>query len=370
LDIAPPGTKRKRISRTFATKEEAVESLREHQQRLTKGGFTDGNGRMTLVEWMTTWLEREERRVRSGTLRASTHEAYAWNVQHYVTDTEIGATRIDRLTRDQFEAFYDGLTSRPLSPATVHRLHGVIRRSLNDAVERGVLAKNPAVGTHRTPKNTQTKYRPWDQGEVAAFLTNEDIKASPNHAALHLLTMGGMRRGEALALRWSDLDPTTSRLSIQRAVSKTKGGLIVGPPKSEAGRRTIVLDTETVRVLQRHRSHQQIERRWLTRHGSVDDDGLMFANEHGKLLDPDGFSAKFTRLFRRAGLRRVRLHDLRHSHASHLIALGKSALFVQHRLGHSDISVTLGIYGHLFTEMEADDVQDAADQIYRAGGSS
>jgi integrase len=74
-------------------------------------------------------------------------------------------------------------------------------------------------------------------------------------------------------------------------------------------------------------------------------------------------------LIHKAGLRRIRLHDLRHSHASHLIAIGKSALFVQHRLGHSDISITLGVYGHLFTEMEAEDVQQAADMIYRQEGT-
>ena len=368
LDVAPPGTKRKRISRTFNTREDAIESLHEHQARLSKGGFTDGNGRMTLTEWMHTWLEREERRVRNGSLRASTHEAYAWNVRKYVEGSELGATRIDRLTRDAFEAFYDELASRGLAPSTVHRLHGVIRRSLNDAVERGVLAKNPSIGTHRTPRNVQPRYRAWNQAEIGLFLTNETVKESPHRAALHLLVMGGMRRGEALALRWSDLDSESGRLSIQRAVSRSKGGFAIGPPKSEAGRRTIVLDRETVKVLQHHRKQREIERRWLARDGHLDDDALMFSKEDGGLLNPDEFSAHFVRLIRKAGLRRIRLHDLRHSHASHLIAIGKSALFVQHRLGHSDISVTLGTYGHLFTEMEADDVQQAADMIYRQEG--
>jgi integrase len=146
---------------------------------------------------------------------------------------------------------------------------------------------------------------------------------------------------------------------------------VVGSPKTEAGKRTIVLDAVTVQMLQRLRKRQEIERRWITRDGAMSDDGLMFPNDHGALLDPDAFSTHFVRLVKKASLRKTRLHDLRHAHASHLIAIGKSPLFIQHRLGHSKIEVTLGTYGHLFSAMEADDVEDAARQIYQEaiGGS-
>jgi integrase len=104
----------------------------------------------------------------------------------------------------------------------------------------------------------------------------------------------------------------------------------------------------------------------MHREGAVADDDHMFPNDHGGILDPDAFSTNFVRLTAKAGLRRTRLHDLRHAHASHLIAIGKSPLFIQHRLGHSKIEVTLGTYGHLFSAMEADDVEDAANGIYLA----
>ena len=136
-------------------------------------------------------------------------------------------------------------------------------------------------------------------------------------------------------------------------------------------RRTIVLDRQTIQVLQNHRKAQEIEHRWVVRDGMLEADALMFSGDEGGLLDPDSFTAHFRKLIRKAGLRTIRLHDLRHSHASHLIALGKSALFVQHRLGHSDITVTLGTYGHLFTAMETDDVEEAAEAIYKtAEGAS
>jgi integrase len=370
LDIAPPGSPRKRISRTFDSKDEATESLRDHLDRLGRGGFTQGNGSMTLLEWMHSWVEREERRVKAGTLKIRSWESYVNHVRRYVEGSALGATRLDRLTRDGLEAFYDGLSDRGLKSSTVHRVHATIRRSLADAVERNVLATNPATGAHKAPTSKAT-IRPWDQAEVGAFLSNEIVTASPHRTALHLAAMSGVRRGELLALRWSDLDMETGRLSIQRAVVRSNTqGLVVGPPKTEAGRRTIVLDSQTVQVLRMHRQRQRIERQWISRDGRLDDDGLMFPNEHGGLLDPDSFSAAFRRLVKRAGLRSVRLHDLRHSHASHLIAIGKSPIFIQHRLGHSKIEVTLGIYGHLFSAMEADDVEDAAEMIYKAAGGS
>ncbi len=371
LDVAPPGSPRKRISRTFATKDQATESLRDHLDRLGRGGFTQGSGSMTLTEWMTTWVEREERRVRAGTLKPRTLEGYAAHTRLYVAGTEVGGTRLDRLTRGALEALYDALSDRGLSASTVHRVHATIRRSLSDAVERNVLAVNPATGAHRAPTSMKITTRPWDQAEVGAFLSSPIVTADRHHAALHLAAMSGLRRGELLALRWSDLDMETGRLSIHRGVVRTRTqGLVVGDPKTEAGKRTIVLDQQTVAVLRRHQTQQRQERMWVSRTGQVADDGYVFANEHGNLLDPDAFTGHFRRLVKKAGLRATRLHDLRHAHASHLIAIGKSALFIQHRLGHSKIEVTLGTYGHLFSSMEADDVQDAADMIYKTAGGS
>jgi integrase len=95
----------------------------------------------------------------------------------------------------------------------------------------------------------------------------------------------------------------------------------------------------------------------------------MFANEEGKPFDPDAFTNHWTKLIKRADLRPIRLHDLRHAHASHLISIGKSALFVQQRLGHAKVTTTLELYGHLFSAMEASDVEEAAERIYGTGGS-
>jgi site-specific recombinase XerD len=156
---------------------------------------------MTLAEWMAAWLEREERRVRSGTLKPRTHEGYAAHLRVYVEGSSVGATRLDRLTRDALETFYDELASRPLSASTVHRIHATIRRSLADAVERNVLVSNPATGAHKAPTSMKVKTRPWDQFEVGGFLASEIVKADRHREALHLAAMSGMRRGELLALR-------------------------------------------------------------------------------------------------------------------------------------------------------------------------
>jgi integrase len=257
-----------------------------------------------------------------------------------------------------------------LQPGTVHRVHATVRRSLADAVERNVLTANPATGAHKEQTST-SRMKPWDQSEVAAFLSHDDVVTDRNRVAFHLAAMSGMRRGELLALRWSDLDMDSGRLSIHRGVVRSgTQGLVLGETKNEAGKRTIVLDSQTFAMLRRHPNQQRQEQMWVAREPRVEDDGYLFPNGRGGLRDPDSFSAAFRRLVKKAGLRPTRFHDLRHAHASHLIAIGKSPLFIQHRLGHSKIEVTLGTYGHLFTAMEADDVEDAANGIYDAMGGS
>lgn len=121
--------------------------------------------------------------------------------------------------------------------------------------------------------------------------------------------------------------------------------------------------------MQRHRKEQQIQARWLTRNGAVPVDGFMFTNDDGNPYDPDAFSVHFNRVVKRAGLRKMRLRDLRHAHASHLIAIGKSPLFVQQRLGHAKVTTTLELYGHLWSGMEASDMEEAAERIYGTGGT-
>ena len=157
----------------------------------------------------------------------------------------------------------------------------------------------------------------------------------------------------------------SGRLLIQRGHARSgTQGLAIGESKTEVGRRTIAFDPQMVKVLKQHRKQQGFGRRRAARDGHLEEGGFMFASEHGGPLDPDSFSATFRGPIKMAGLHPIRLHDLRHTLASHLISIGMSPPFIQYRLGHANFEIMLGTCGHLFSAMEADDVEGVADQIY------
>lgn len=201
LDIVPPGAKRKRISRPLATEDEATGSLREHLDRFGRHGFTQGSAWMTILEWMASWIEPQERRAKAGTLKDRSWESSVSHVRRYVEGSELDAIRLDRITRDAMESFHDGLSDQGPTASTVHRIHATIRRSLADAAERSVPAANPATGVHEAPTGGGAKTRPWNQTEPETFFASEVVKNDYDCPALHLAATAGMRRGELLALR-------------------------------------------------------------------------------------------------------------------------------------------------------------------------
>jgi integrase len=158
-----------------------------------------------------------------------------------------------------------------------------------------------------------------------------------------------VRRGEALPLRWTDLDLDTGTATIRRAFVTVGYQVVDSTPKSGKGR-AVDLDPQTVAVLRAHKARLAQER--LDIGPAYDDQGLVFARKDGAPLHPDRVSKMFDAYVKRAGLRRIRLHDLRHTHAAHLILSGANPLVVQQRLGHHSVAFTLSHYGHLFPSMQ------------------
>jgi integrase len=169
---------------------------------------------------------------------------------------------------------------------------------------------------------------------------------SRHGALIHLALATGMRKRELLGLKWSDLDWNRSMLRISRQVQRvTKKGMIFGPPKTDAGRRTIPLDENTLRVIRKHLAQQRLDRasigeRWQ-------DFGLMFPSTIGTPQSPSNLLKEFKVLLGEAGVRVIRFHDLRHTAASHMLNQGVPISDVSKILGHSEPSTTLDIYTHL-----------------------
>ena len=183
----------------------------------------------------------------------------------------------------------------------------------------------------------------------------------PLYAALHLTAYTGLRRGEILGLKWSDLDSDRASITVRRALVRVRGlGLILQPTKTDGSRRRLDIDPDTVAVLRAHRVAQMEHR--LTMDGAYEDNDLLYPNELGRPLNPMALTRAFKRLARKTGVAQTRLHSLRHFHASALFELGESPMLVSRRLGHASIKTTVDIYGHLFEGAQ----KAAAEKFARA----
>ena len=200
----------------------------------------------------------------------------------------------------------------------------------------------------------------WSGEELARFL--DSIQEDRLQLLYLLLGLVGLHRGEVVALRWSDVDPNAGLLRVEHSAVLVHGVAAVGPPKSAAGARTVALDDETCRRLQWHACRQRLE--VLRTTGELATPELVFTTPEGTPLDPAYVSRHFDRLVARHGLRRVRLHDLRHTSASIGLASGESLLEVSRRLGHSSIRVTADIYSHISPVVARESAQRRAQHVF------
>ena len=201
----------------------------------------------------------------------------------------------------------------------------------------------------KPPTPQRPELSTWDTTEMRTFLAA--VHGKRNEAAYRLIATTGMRRGEALGLRWSDVDLGVGRVTINRALSVIDNELVWSTPKTARSRRSVSLDPETVRTLQTHRARQLEER--IAAGDAWDDADLVFCDPLGGPLHPDRFTRAFGSAARRAGVKQIRLHDLRHTWATLALQAGIHPKVVSERLGHATTGITLDIYSHVQPELDA-----------------
>jgi len=222
------------------------------------------------------------------------------------------------------------------------------------AVKRRLIPYSPAEHIELAPENSR-RPKPWTIAECQAFLARS---AEDRLAPLYELILAtGLRRGEALGLRWEDVDFDGAALYVIQQIVEVHGRPVVGTPKTKHGSRVVSLDTVTVATLRRHRSVQELERSaWGA---AWNETGLVFTREDGCGLRPQHATKHFAALARQLELPVIRVHDLRHTHASVALAAGVDLKVVSERLGHSQISITADLYTHVSRGVS----QAAADKI-------
>ena len=325
----PDGTARPKVKRGFETKQAALAGLREALSASARGGYAEPSKQL-LGSYLATWLDGLR-------LADSTVASYRKNVRLHIAP-HIGTAPLASLTATRLDALYrelersgraDHKAGQGLSARTVRYIHTIISSALRDAVDAGLLPVNPASRAHPpTAKQARApEMHPWDARQLAAFL-GWAREHSELHAAWHVLAHTGMRRGELLALRWRDVDLDAGTLTVRRSVGvvKTRGQheqITEGPTKT-ARPRVIDVDPGTLAVLKSWKTARGTLALVLARPGA-----LVFGNIQGTFRHPETFSKTFTKAVARCrrdlgedAVPAIRLHDLRHTHATILQGRG------------------------------------------------
>jgi integrase len=274
---------------------------------------------------------------------------------------ELRATDLDAMYRSLLKT--GGRTGKGLSLTSVHHVHAVLNKLLHDAERNGLVTRNVARLANAPSLSTARSKGPemhvWTPLELSAFLRS--IEGNRNEALFRLLAMTGMRRSEAVGLRWSDVDLRVGALTVAQAATVVDGEEVIDVPKTRRSRRTIDLDPDTTTMLE---LHQREQREMLLRLGATAPVGdRVFTNEMGDPIRPSSVGQAFGRLVASAGVPRIRLHDLRHTHASHLLMAGVNVKVVSERLGHASVSFTLDTYGHVMPGQQAQAAAAAASLL-------
>lgn len=352
VDVQPQGAPRRQATKGgFATRREAQAALTAVLGAMARGAYTQPDRRRTLGSYLEcVFLPGLVTRG----LKLSTRESYSRLVRVHVLPA-LGDVPLASLTPELLDRTWARLLASGLAPRTVRYVATVVGAATRNAVRTGALAVDPMGRSQLPGAGSRRAPTVWTAEQVAAFLrVTRGERLGP---VWHLLATTGARRGEVLGLRWAGLDLDRGELTVSEAAGQLDGGRYMDSPKTASGRRTIALDPGTVAVLREHRRRMLAER-ILMGAGFVDE-GWVFAEPDGAGLTPRNVTMAFGRRVRRANLPPIRLHDLRHTWASLALRAGINPKVVQERLGHSSVTITLGIYSHV----SADVHQDAAATV-------
>ena len=333
-----------RSKATVVAKVRALERLRD-EARVPKAGRA-----WTVEKWLLHWLEEIAR----PNIRDSSFQAYRTAITKHVLPV-VGNVRLDRLEPENIEAVYRRMLDAGAKPATAHQVHRTVRTALGEAVRRGHLGRNPAQFV-RPPRIQQELVEPFTLQEVQLVLTA--AKERRNGARWAIALALGLRQGEALALRWDDIDLEAMSLRVratrlrpayahgcQGECGKAAGycpqrqqtNAITGATKSAAGNRVVGLPDALVTLLKEHRREQLEER---IHAGSLwQEGGWVFTTLFGRPIAPNSDYHEWRALLERAGVRHARLHDARHTAATVLLVLGVPERTVMSIMGWSSTSM-------------------------------
>jgi integrase len=340
----PTGPKRKTVY--GKKREDVADELTKALGNRAEGLIFDDEN-ISVGEYVTRWLEDSAK----GDLAPRTYQNYRLQVRRHIVPA-LGRTKLRALSPASIQSLYAAKLRDGLKPSSVRYMHAVLHRALEQADRWNMIPRNPAASVD-PPKLRHEEITPLDANQACRFL---DAAKGGRFEGLFVLSLTvGLRMGEALGLKWSDIDLDAGSLRVNRQLQRLRrdgdnaGKLVFSEPKN-ASRRTVDLPQRTVEALRSHRKRQVEEQ--LRVGSGWQDNGLVFPTTIGTPLDAQNIvNRHFKPLLRRAGLPDIRWHDLRHTCATLLLSRGTHPKYVQKLLGHASIQLTLDRYSHWMPSM-------------------
>ena len=351
IDVRDPSTgkrKRKWHSLEASGKRQAQIECADLISGMSHGTYLEPD-KTTLAQFLTRWLEHIKANV-----SPRTHERYSEIANKNLVPL-IGAAILTKLKPVQISAAYakalesgrrDGKGG--LSPRTVHHIHRVLKQALKQAVQWEMLHRNPTDAV-KAPKSEKHRITTYDMPQTAVLL--DAVRGTRLFVPTLLAVLCGLRRGEIAALRWRSVDLANAQLAVIESAEQMNGSVRLKETKSGRAR-TVALSATVTEELKIHRIRQAQD--MLKLGVRLTDDSFVAALEDGRMMQPTFITHEWVRVISGSALPRIRFHDLRHAHATHMLSSGVHPKVASERLGHSKVGITLDLYSHVMPGMQED----------------
>jgi integrase len=357
--------KRHQVSKTASGSNQA-EKLRTQLLGELDKGILAKPSKTTIGIYLEQWLKSYV----ASTVAPSTFESYSYIVKKYLIPA-LGNIKLCNLKPQHLQKFYADELQLGLSPRSVLHMHITLHKAFKSAFKTGLLSHNP-IDLVDPPKVERPEMKTMTEEDISRFLN--EARKGDYYSLFYIYLFTGIRRNEALALRWSDVDLLGCQLSVNKTMQFLNNKVTYKSPKTANSRRLVALSPSTCVVLRLHREAQNKIRKYKEdplvsdkespsesdkEDPSESDDDLVFCQSDGKPYLPNTISHAWIKLVRKCGLEGIRLHDARHTHATLLFKSGVSAKVIQERLGHSSVAFTMNTYAHVSPGMQ----KQAADKF-------
>ena len=348
------GKRKQKTKGSFKRKKDAQAALNKVLNEIDVQGYIEPSKEIfsSFIEsWFTSHYEKRIKETTAANIQSLINK-------HLIRENPFADKPLSKITTEDIDAFYNLKIDEEYSSSYIRKMHQILNQAFNQAVKWKRIKYNPVIDAD-PPAVTKEEMKIWSYDEINTFL--EHCKGERHHLTFLLAIYTGLRRGEILGLKWSDIDLVNKTIRVQRSLAYIpKKGYILTSTKTRKSNRIVPISDMVVNELVKYRKQQEIWKEQLGEQYQEED--LVICTETGSKQDPRNVLRALKRLITTSNVTHIRFHDLRHTHASILISKGVDVVKVSKRLGHVNAKITLETYAHLVP----DEDNDLADVFEKA----